>query len=132
MAERRRRGPYKRYLQDPTPKQTLCNWRQKGITLDDVPPTDTANEENDCMESTALATELEESESEPEDISVVSFDEVSPASYEPTPTSGDESTPTSPPRVDEEPPVSPASYEPSGDESTPTSPPRVDGEPRLV
>ena len=52
MAECRRRGPYKRYLQDPTlpiSKQTLCNWRQKGITMDDVPPTDTSNEENDCI-----------------------------------------------------------------------------------
>ena len=55
--EPRKRGPYKRYLQDPTlpiPKQTLCNWRQKGITVDNE-PTDPANEplvtQNDYIES---------------------------------------------------------------------------------
>ena len=76
-AERRKRGPYKRYLRDPTfpiPKQTLCNWRQKRLVA--VDESHTTNEDSDheheplspnyySMESTAHSTESVDSEEEP-------------------------------------------------------------------
>ena len=36
---RRKRGLYKRYLNDPSvpiPKQTLSNWRQRGVTVEKI------------------------------------------------------------------------------------------------
>ena len=100
--EPRKRGPYKRYLRDPTlpiPKQTLCNWRQKGIIVDNDPANEPLVTQNDYIESQDSEPEIEVPFSSPTTTppfspSVASADgeptAASPASFEsPTPTSSD-------------------------------------------